>query len=202
MTILAVNDWATNGYLIADVAELYLSKEMKILDPTYGLGTWWTQWFPAERNLTATDLDKDKSPWGRSVDFRNMPWVTHTFDCVAFDPPYKLNGTPDLAIDERYGVHTVKTWQQTHKLIKDGLLECSRVLKVGGILLLKCMDQVCSGQIRWQTDEFTIYAALNCDLKKIDRFDMLGKHRKQPMEGREQRHAHGRGSTFIVFRKL
>lgn len=199
MTVLAVNNWKTNGELIADVAKLYLTEDMSVLDPTYGHGTWWTHYKP--KRLIASDLDVAKSPWGRSIDFVALPWAAYMFDCIAFDPPYKLNGTPDPTVDFRYGVGQITPWQERMELIEDGMEECSRVLKTGGIFLLKCMDQVCSGEIRWQTDQFTSFGEISCKLRKIDRFDMIGQHRKQPMEGREQRHAHGRGSTLLVFRK-
>jgi hypothetical protein len=82
----------------------------------------------------------------------------------------------------------------------DGLTECSRVLKIGGHLLAKCMDQVCSGQVRWQTDVLTA-RAVELGHRKVDRFDLLGGGRPQP-NGRGQVHAYGRPSTLLVFRKL
>jgi hypothetical protein len=90
-------------------------------------------------------------------------------------------------------------WQDKHQLIRDGITEAARVLRVGGYLLLKCQDQVCSGRPRWQTIEFTNHAAtVGFDL--VDRFDRIGTTRPQP-PGRIQRHAHGRPSTLLVLSK-
>jgi hypothetical protein len=192
-------NWPSNGHLIKDVAELYLNKDMVILDPTYGLGRWWTQWQP--KKLLMSDIKPNGIvPIVTQTDFLYLPWCGHTFDCVAFDPPYKLNGTPDPQVDKRYGVDVISTWRGRHDLIREGMEECVRVLKSKGILLLKCMDQVCSGAIRWQTIEFTNYG-YELGLKLIDRFDMVGHARTQPMNGRKQMHAHSRGSTLLVFRK-
>jgi hypothetical protein len=90
-------------------------------------------------------------------------------------------------------------WQARHALIRAGIDECSRVLRPGGLLLLKCQDQVSSGEVRWQTDEFTAHAA-SLGLTKIDRFDLVSTVRSQPMTGRVQRRAHGRPSSLLVFR--
>jgi hypothetical protein len=195
--VLATSSWKTNGELIADVAALgYLRNTDLVLDPTYGLGRWWTTWRPGR--LEASDLDPAKSPTGLSIDFTDLPWEDASFDVVAFDPPYKLNGTPTVGVDDRYGVHEVRSWQQRHQLIVQGLGECARVVKVGGHVLLKCQDQVCSGAVRWQTIDFTI-AAHERYLELVDRFDMLGG-RPQPA-GRRQVHARRNTSTLLIFRK-
>lgn len=193
MAILAVHNWKTNAELIRDVASLYLDPTMEAVDLTYGRGNWWTKWKP--NNLVMHDKYT-----GDGVDFCNLPEADGTYDLVAYDAPYKLNGTPELGdFDDRYGTDKRLTWQEKHRKIRRGMVEGARVLRKGGIMLFKCQDQVCSGAIRWQTDEFTVCAA-RVGLKKIDRFDMTGGGRKQP-PGRRQVHAHGRPSTLIVFQK-
>jgi hypothetical protein len=94
VTILAHGDWKTNAELIRDCASLgYLHGDWYTLDPTYGLGTFWSLWRP--HTLVASDIDPAKSLWGGATDFTNLPWSNNLFDAVVFDPPYKLNGTPD-----------------------------------------------------------------------------------------------------------
>lgn len=205
--VLAAQRWATNGDLIADVARLgYLETSDLILDPTWGLGRWWTQWQPDDGGLIGSDIDPTKSPLGYSVDFRTMAWAADRFDAVAFDPPYKLNGTATKSVDGRYGVDIYAGPNERHLLITDGMTECTRVLKPGGILLVKCQDQVCSGRIWWQTDLFTTHAN-SLGLTKVDRFDLLGGGRPQPARTRKdgkpsvQQHAYGRPSTLLIFRK-
>ena len=199
MTVLAAGPWRNNAELILDVRELgYLSDDQAILDPTWGLGRFWTLWYP--RGLVATDLDPEKSPTGEPVDFTDLPWPEETFDAVVLDPPYKLNGTGGShPSDAGYGVATSGVaWQARHALIRLGMSESVRVLKPSGVLLLKCQDQVCSGAVRWQTDEFTAHAE-TLGLRKIDRFD-LATYRPQPA-GRRQVHARRNTSTLLVFRK-
>jgi hypothetical protein len=134
-----------------------------------------------------------------AVDFTCPPAWLGCFDTIAFDPPYKLNGTPDPTNDARYGTHVVSTWQDRHALIEAGIAPLATRLNPGGCLLLKCQDQVCSGRVRWQTMIFTERAE-DCGLHLVDRFDMTGHARPQPMNGRVQRTAHGRPSTLLIFR--
>jgi hypothetical protein len=195
----------TNGHLIADVARLgYLRAEWLTLDPTYGKGRWWTVWQPAV--LVASDLYTIPLSGGLGVDFRDLSHDDSTFDAVAFDSPYKLNGTPTAEVDGQYGVDVVRSWRERHELIRDGLAECARVLRSKGVLLLKCQDQVCSGAVRWQTDEFTTHAE-RLGLRKVDRLDFLTSSRPQPPRSRAdgqpsvQQHARRNYSTLLVFEK-
>jgi hypothetical protein len=185
--------WRTNADMIADVAMLgYLHGH--VLDTTWGRGRFWTAWQPAQ--LTAHDrLTLD------GVDFCSLPYDDDLFDAVVLDPPYKLTGAPSLGdFDNRYGIDVPLRWQDRMQHIGDGVVECARVTKPRGYLLVKCQDQVCSGEVRWQTDIVTeIATRANC--KKIDRFDLPYRGRPQP-RGRTQKHAHGRSSTLLVFRKM
>ena len=194
--ILACQKWPTNGHLIEDVAKLdYLDKSWVTLDATYGKGTWWKRWRPY--SLMTNDIAIGDAE--RNHDFRYLPWVDDYFDAVAYDPPYKLNGTSAHASDASYGVAgPYQSVVEKYQLIKDGATECVRVLRPGGYLLLKCQDQVVSGKVHWQTRTFSDHVeSLDCGL--VDRFDFLG-HRAQP-PGRRQVHARRNYSTLLVFRK-
>lgn len=199
--ILAVNPAVKdNAALIVQCRDLgYLPTDGPILDATYGLGRFWNNWVP--KHLVGMDANPAKA---RDVvgDFTDLPFSDGTFDAVVLDPPYKLNGTGGShASDDGYGVAdpdwVAKTWQQKHTLIRDGITEAARVVRRGGHVLLKCQDQVCSGQVRWQTIEFTNHAA-TLGLRLVDRFDLLG-HRPQPA-GRRQVHARRNYSSLLVFR--
>lgn len=190
--VLAAHPWRTNGDLIADVARLgYLRPDDQVLDATYGRGRFWTRWKPLE--LVAHDLKLD------GVDFRHLPHPDQSFDVVALDPDYKLNGTPALGdFDDAYGTNVPKRWQDRIADALAGIPEAARVLRPGGRLLYKTQDQVVSGKIRWLTLDAIALAAKH-GLELVDRFDLIGGGRVQPMEGRTQQHAHGRPSTLLVF---
>lgn len=197
--VMSIADWPTNGHLIASCAQLgYLRPEWRTLDPTYGLGTFWTVWSPSE--LVAHDLVPAKSPTGESVDFRCLPYTGRSFDAVVFDPPYKLNGTPSDTdgVDERYGVAGEPVrWQDRMGLIAQGVIECARVLDKG-YLLVKCQDQVSSGKVRWQTTLVKDAAAM-VGLGYVDRFDYLGGRAQD--EERGQKHARHNSSQLLVFKR-
>lgn len=194
MTVMAIGEWRDNGEMIADLAHLgYIHG--RVLDPTYGLGRFWTRHQPDQ--FTACDLNPKRSPIGYPVDFTKLPFDNRSFDTVVFDPPYKLNGTGGShASDEAYGVEWKGvTWQDKMQLCRDGITESVRVLAPQGHLLVKCQDQVCSGQVRWQTRDFADHAeSLGCRL--VDALHFKG-YRSQP-EGRRQVHARRNYSTMLV----
>ena len=200
--VLAITPWPTNADLIADLHRLdYLNDDQLILDPTYGLGNFYTIYRPA--NLHTSDIDPD-SPADDVADFTDLPWEDGAFDAVVLDPPYKLNGTPDPYLDARYGVDKPVRWQDRMELILAGAVECARVVKVGGLLLIKCQDQVCSGEVRWQTDDITDIITLSRPnmqrWRKKDRLEFVS-YRPQPA-GRRQLHARHNSSTMLVFQRI
>lgn len=195
--VMAYGSWATNAELIVDVVRLgYLRPEWVTWDATFGEGTFWRLWRPD--SLIGTDLDPAKSDKILGpVDFTNAPWKDRSFDCVVLDAPYKLNGKPDPVVDTRYGVHERRSRDQRLTLLVDGVAECARVVDEG-FLLVKCMDQVEGGKVRWQTDLVTEKAKA-CGLGKVDRFD-IASYRPQP-SGRSQIHARRNASTLLVFKR-
>lgn len=193
--IVAAAPRTTNADLIVDCRDLdYLRPDDLTLDATFGRGTWWTRWAP--ERLVTSDLAAG-APMLRA-DFTRLPFPDRTFDAVAYDPPYKLNGTPDTEtdVDERYGVGRSTRWQDRMELMRDGLADCARVAR--RTLLVKCQDQVCSGQVRWQTLAM-IDAAEVRGFDLVDMLHMLGG-RPQPA-GRRQVHARRNYSTLLVFQR-
>lgn len=192
MTVFAYESWKNNGHLMAKVAELgYL--DGAVFDATYGEGVFWKRWKP--ETLVTND---QFSSADICADFRKLPFADNTFDSVVFDPPYKLSGTPMLGqFDTRYGTDVAMPWQERMRLILSGAAECFRVTK--GFLLVKCQDQVCSGEVRWQTDEVWAVIRLAGGVK-VDRFDFLKKGQPQPKD-RRQVHARRNASQLLVFKK-
>ena len=195
MTDVSYYHTGSNADLIVKVAELgYITADDEVLDVTYGQGTWWKKWGPLA--LEGNDWDPT-SPAIHHYDFTKLPveW-RDTFDVVAYDPPYKLNGTGGPA-DARYGCDDKIIVEDRLALVYRGLRECTRVVKPGGYLLVKCQDQVAGGRVRWMTHNIIDQAASRgCPL--VERFDMPPA-RPQPA-GRRQLHAR-RGSTLLIFRR-
>lgn len=196
MTVLAFDpERKTNVDLMADCRDLgYINGA--VVDVTYGLGAWWTGWVP--EHFVASDIVLEKSPVGFSVDFTDTGYGSGCADTWILDPPYKLNGTPTVSVDARYGVDKTASIGERHQLIMDGITEGHRCLRKGGHLLLKCQDQVASGKVQWQTHIFSGHAeGLGFRLKDAL---FVSSYRKQPA-GRRQVHSRRNYSTLLVFVK-
>ncbi len=194
--ILRATQWHTNGAMMADVAKLgYL--EGSVLDATYGHGIFWRTFQPEV--LVSNDLTPTKGDLHHN--FRSFPFSDQMFNCVVFDPPYKVAGTtgmPGSGTDYTvYGI-TYKPNRDVRSLIEDGVRECARVAKTH--LLVKCMDQVASTDMWWQTDQITEIAR-DCGFRKVDRFDLLRSAPRPLARGVTQRHAAANYSTLLVFRR-
>lgn len=200
MTVFAFDpERRTNAEAILDLSDLgYLVDTDLILDPTHGLGNWWKLWVPYQGCIRRHDLDPEKAPDG-PMDFTALAYRDGVFDVVAYDPPYKLNGSPTASVDSPYGVHVRATMRQRLSLIEAGLDECVRVTRPGGILLVKHQDQVSSGHVRWQSTDVRLAAArLGC--RHEDEI-YVSSWRPQP-PGRSQVHAARNYSTMAVLRRL
>lgn len=201
MTVLAATAWPSNGHLIADVFSLYeyiIGSDPDVLDPTYGKGNWWTQHRP--ERLTAMSREDDPA-W----DFRRMPveWARR-FDVVAYDPPYVSVGgrktTSIPSMHQAYGMDDAPTTPALlQDLINDGLLECRRVTRHGGLILVKCQDYISSGKL-WSGTHHTLTHALALGLELVDRFEHISGIRPQP-SGRRVMHARRNLSTLLVFQR-
>jgi hypothetical protein len=187
--------------MIADVARLgYLQEDWNTLDATYGLGTWWKLWRPLA--LWTNDINPESdSDW--NFDFRDTSFATGMFDAIAFDPPYvcvggrSTSGLPGY--HARYGMTDAPTTPGgVQDQINDGLIEMSRLVKPGGIILTKCQDYVSSGKM-WTGTYRTQHFANLLGLDTIDRLEHIGDARPQP-SGRRQVHARRNLSTLLVFR--
>lgn len=183
----------TNAQAIAECVELgYLTDVMSVLDVTYGLGNFWSDWRPTD--LTACDLNPEKAP-DFIADFRKLPFQDRSFDAVVIDPPYKLQGKPASGdFDERYGIEIPARWQDRMQLCEDGVIEAARV--ADDMLFVKCQNQVCSKKVRWQTTIFT-EAAVGFGL--VTQLQVNG-YRPQP-SGRPQRTPRNNFSTLLVLKR-
>lgn len=196
--VLAATSWKSNAHLIEDVARLgYLKSTDVVLDPTYGLGAWWKRWRPAHLETFSREDTPD-------FDFRAIPADDESYDAVAYDPPYVSKGGRKPSgmdsMNQHYGLTDApRTPALLQILINEGMDECVRVLKPGGVLLVKTMDYISGGKFFPST--FNTYNhALLLDLTLEDRFLHLTKPRPQDEE-RTQRRARNNVSTLFVFRK-
>lgn len=194
--VLAFNrDIKTNSQLIEQVAQLnHLTKTMVTFDATWGLGNFWTLWKPD--TLFGGDIEPGKAR-DIQTSFLNLPFRDATFDAVVFDAPYKLNGTERFYVNsDMYGVAASTNWKTRMQRLRDGTVECARVVKPGGVLLVKCQDQVVNNRKVWQTKQ--VAELLSGQARLVDEL-YLWSYRPQPV-GRAQRHARTVFSVLQVYR--
>jgi hypothetical protein len=206
--LLAADRWPTNGHLIADVLDLYVTDGyIAAADVTWGRGLWWTRADPETRFrfFERHDLKLD------GVDFRNLPHPDAHFHLVAFDPPYVCTGgrktstlaskkAPEASPDEdqpadfldRYGLFDApRTPAGVQDLINAGLTEVHRVLDVDGLALVKCKDYIWSGRL-FPGTHYTLTHALNLGFELVDRFEHIGNPGPQPAD-RKSKTCRGEG---------
>lgn len=202
--VLAAQAWRSNGHLIADCARLgYLRSEWRTLDATYGEGTWWSVWRP-DRLVT---VDKLK-PADLAADFRDLPFPAGTFGAVTYDPPYVVRGGRTTAgavladTNWRYGVggdDEPRTPGEGQDRIYAGLDEVHRVLRPGGMALVKVQDYVSSGGLYPATFKTWGWATHTLSFELVDVALYLAPVRPQPHL--TQRHFRRNVSTLFVLRK-
>jgi hypothetical protein len=211
--------YSHNGRLIEAAHRLGHVRGL-VLDATFGKGTWWrsAEYLTEVTGIVGADLMAHKArrarafigpevkpgEWihasGVQADFRLTPFRPRSFQTVFFDPRYKLNGTPtpdEDGPDERYGADDPKPWQEIRAEMVDGITALAELVALGGRLLAKCQNQVCSKRVRFQTDWLTD-AAEAAGLEKVDQLDYEIVPRTQP-EGRTQNNAESNYSTLLIF---
>lgn len=193
----ACTDWSSNGELVAVLHELgYIPEPARVLDVTYGRGLWWTEYRPAD--LTAHDLHTLDG-----VDFRNLPEPDEFADVTVIDAPYVPQGGTDhehtAEFRDRYGLNGAPQHRTelTH-LIMDGLAECVRVTRRGGLVLVKCQPFQ-SGKFFHNMPAIVCRHAEGLGLRQIDQGVM--RRRPGPTSAQSFNHLRSNYSVLLVFQR-
>lgn len=200
----------TNADLIADVAKLYLKKGAVLADLTYGKGVFWKNVDLGGITLLASDI---KAPTAAVIelnicltkqDCRKTLYVKDYFDVVVLDPPYMHGGgkTPRIkdSISKCYGNNetNLKSHADIINFYRDSILEAYRILKPGGLLWVKCQDEIESGKQKWSHIE--IYYGAK-DLFTAEDLFVLVQKTIPAQRWKHQLHARKNNSYLWIFRK-
>jgi len=194
MTDVLAAQIATNAEVFRDALMLHVPPPAYVLDMTYGRGRFWSKLADQPYQLIANDIDPELGDF--SHDFRELPWPDSNFDAVVFDPPYKLTGTPQG--DDTYGNRS-NGYKSVAGFYEAGISEGLRVLKPGGVLFVKCMDQVVSGKQSWQHLK-VLELAESDSAEGIDLF-LVVRAKARPQPHKRQLHSRKNHSFLWVFRK-
>ena len=123
-----------------------------ILDPTCGIrimhkNLFNKPLFHEKYEFVFGDIDRGCKPQ-INLDCRKLPFRDNSFDCVILDPPYLQHEPTERKFGGRlgrfkeYGFHNRPTTRMDfYDLIEKSVNESVKVLKKGGILIIKCGDE-------------------------------------------------------------
>ncbi|HEX9337681.1 MAG TPA: DNA methyltransferase [Pseudonocardiaceae bacterium] len=193
-----------NADVFPHVLDLYVAGGATVADVTYGSGAFWKKVKRTDIDLRATDLVD-------GVDCRDLPYGDGSIDVVVLDPPYMHTpgqgahqGHQNFETYYRNNATTNSGSSKYHEAVLELYFaagkEAARVLKDGGILIVKCQDEVCANRQRLThveiINEYEGYGFQAEDLFVITRVGKPGLSRMF-----RQRHARKNHSYFLVFWK-
>lgn len=192
----------TNDDVFPHALSLYVAPGSTIADVTFGKGVFWSSVAPGAYNLLATDLST-------GTDCRKLPYANASIDCVVFDPPYMHTPGGSAHVGhqnfERYYRNNLSSSEKKyHEAVLDlyftAATEAKRVLKGGGVYIVKCQDEVCANRQR-----LTHVEIINELSKKgfviEDLFVVVRTGRPGVSRALVQAHARKNHSYFLVFYK-
>jgi hypothetical protein len=180
------------------VARLYLLQGQRIADITYGRGTFWKKIDLGDYEFHKSDkITCPASPH----DFRKLTLKTGYFDAVIFDAPYAHHGD-SMLIEPNYQ-NAATTSGLYHAdimhLYRLGMIEAKRILKMGGLMLVKCADEIeSSKQKRGHIEVYNI--GIELGLLDQDFFVLMRTH-PPVIQVKQQQHARKNASILWVLKK-
>lgn len=189
-----------NADLFPSILNIYVPDGSVIADVTYGTGAFW-------KNVDLSRYELKPSDIQDGIDSRELPYSDAWLDCVVLDPPYIYSpkGTIKQSISIGYALNAEKggvllpDQKAVLKLYIDSATEARRVLRKGGVLIVKTKDTVQSGKQFWMHDKLMHLDGFRCE----DLFVIT--QRVQPaMDPKwgSQKHARKNHSFFLVMVKL
>ncbi|KAF0231118.1 MAG: hypothetical protein FD175_987 [Beijerinckiaceae bacterium] len=206
----ASNDLVLSAYaegnddVFPRILDLFVKPGSVVADVTYGQGVFWRNVPEDKYTLLASDLSG-------GVDSRALPYRDGEIDCVVLDPPYMH--TPGGSAHsvhrpfEAYYKNNVtgnRTASKYHEAVLDLYFdagrEASRVLRLGGVFIVKCQDEVCSNRQRLTHVEL-INGFEKMGFKTEDLFVVMRNNKPGVSRVIKQVHARKNHSYFIVLWK-
>lgn len=200
---------AGNAEVFEKIMALHVSAGSVVADVTYGKGVFWKNITEGRYSLHATDIQM-------GVDCRNLPYLDHSYDCIVLDPPY-MEGLFRRSRDHLAGAGTHVAFRdhysngeetndgpKYHAAVLDLYFkagrEAYRVLRPGGVLIVKCQDEVSANTQRLtHVEVINEYQALGFYTK--DLFVVVRRNHPGVSRLLHQEHARKNHSYFIVFLK-
>lgn len=199
---------AGNAEVFPQVLELHVPKGALVADVTYGKGVFWRKVDPEDYRLLPTDLQT-------GVDATDLPYEDDALDAVVLDPPYMeglhrkeeshmAGGGSHAAFRHNYsnGKPTKNGGPKWHDAVLDLYFraagEAKRCLKQGGVLIVKCQDEVSANRQRLTHVELINHLE-TLDFYCKDLFVVVRQNKPGMSRVKKQVHARKSHSYFLVF---
>ncbi len=143
-------------------------------------------------------------PCVQQADCRALPFASESVSSIMFDPPFLATTGPSLKtesgnrINRRFSVCASE--QELAALYQDAIREAVRVLRPGGVLVIKCQDKVSGGK-QYMMHCQVYNWAVSEGLEPLDLFILLARNRLIANWQRNQKHARKYHCYFWVFQK-
>ena len=195
----------SNDDVFPHVLSLYVAPGSVIADVTHGKGVFW-------RNVPEGMFDLLPSDISTGTDCRELPYGDASVDCVVFDPPYMHTpgGTAHVGHQnyESYYKNNNAGSKGAKKKYHEAVLdlyftaarEAWRVLREGGVYIVKCQDEVCANIQRFTHVEL-INELTDCGFVAEDMFVVVRTGKPGVSRMLRQAHARKNHSYFLVFLK-
>jgi hypothetical protein len=199
---------AGNADIFPSILNLHVPKGARIADVTWGKGVFWQKVPPCDYEVLGTDIQM-------GVDATDLPYAEDSLDALVLDPPYMeglfrkktshmAGGGTHAAFREHYsdGKPTNGDGPKWHDAVVDlyqrAGVEARRVLKTGGVFIVKCQDQVSANRQRLTHVELINYFE-GLDFYCKDLFVVVRTNRPAVSRMKKQVHARKSHSYFLVF---
>jgi len=200
----------SNDEVFPHILKLYVAEGARIVDVTYGKGVFW-------RNVDTSKYDFSKSDLKTGTDARSLPYADSSIDALVLDPPYMeglyrrdaghlAGGGTHAAFRDFYsnGEATPNGQLKYHDVVVDMYMRCAveakRVLRPGGVFIVKCQDEVSANRQKLTHVELIFgYERLGYYCK--DLFVVTRLNRPVVSRLLKQEHARKNHSYFLVFIK-
>lgn len=188
--------------IIKNILQLHCNGENIECDPTYSKGVFY-------KKLNRPKYTFDLYPQDNitiKADCRHLPLSDNSINILMFDPPFVIGSGPSLnnsiegqsIIQKRFT--GFKSGEELWKFYRESLDEFYRVIKNGGILIVKSQDVIaCSKQ--WLSHIEIINYAYKIGFYPKDIFILNAKNRLISGKVKNQQHARKYHSYFLVFKK-